>query len=154
MRAQQGANSSAVQEITMSDTETKEPKYRTISLSGRAPVRIREDQWPQIAHGSYEDFDNQYKFQANRTTDIDIRVRKHEDGRAIVYGVYDYSTNFQGERGLVVRTGKLCEPGEDLAEAIQAVGEEMIERLEDRADAANVRDVIAGCIADLPAEDL
>lgn len=129
-------------------------KRRTITLTDRPPVRIREDQWPIVAHGNYEDFDNQYKFQANRTTDIDIRVRMHTDGRAIVYGTYDYSTRFQQGRGLVVRSGKLCDPGADLPSAIREVGEQLIERLQDRADATNIRDVIAECIAKLPAVEL
>lgn len=138
----------------MSSTETKEPKYRTITLTDRSPVKIREDQWPVIAHGSYEQFDNQHRFQANRITDIDIRVRVHQDGRAIVYGIYDYTSRFQNEVSLVVKTGRLCEIGADLPAAILAVGQELIDRLEDRADSATVRDVVAECIAELPAEEL
>ena len=62
----------------MSDQESK---TRTITLTGRAPVRIREDEWPVIASGSYKDWDNQYEFQANREWKASIRVRQHPDGR-------------------------------------------------------------------------
>lgn len=130
---------------------TKEIKTRTITLTGRPPVKIREDQWPTVACGSYEDYDNQYRFQANRTTDLDIRVRQHEDGRAIVYGVYKYDTAYQNERNVTHRVGYVLEPGEDVIEAIQRVGRDLIER---DVDAAIVRDVVDECIADLPAVEL
>lgn len=130
---------------------TTETKTRTITLTGRPPVKIREDQWPIIACGSYEYYDNQHRFQANRTTDLDIRVRQHADGRAIVYGVYQYDTVFQHERNVVHRVGYVLEPGEDIIEAIQRVGRDLIDR---DVDAAIVRDVIDECIADLPAVEL
>lgn len=130
----------------MSDTEAK---IRTITLTDRPPVRIREDAWPEIAHGQYERYDNQYRFQANRTTDIDIRVRQHADSRAIVYGVYDYSTAFQGERGALHRAGLLLDAGADLAAAIKQVGHELTEL---SGHAEEIRDCVNECIADLPAE--
>lgn len=134
----------------MTDAAAK-PKARTITLTGKPPVKIREDEWPIIAGGNYEDYDNQYRFQANRTTDLDIRVRQHADGRAIVYGVYDYSTNFQHERGKVQRVGYVVDAGGDLVAAIQQVGEDLTER---DVDAAIVRDVVNDCIAELPAKEL
>jgi hypothetical protein len=130
---------------------TKETKTRTITLTGRPPVKIREDQWPIIACGSYEAWDNQYRFQANRTTDLNIRVRQHEDGRTIVYGVYQYDTAFQHERNVTHRVGYVLEPGEDVIEAIQRVGRDLIDR---DVDATIVRDVVDECIADLPAVEL
>lgn len=136
-------------------TNTSEIKYRTITLTDSPPVRIREDQWPVVAHGGYEDYDNQYRFQANRTTDIDIRVRQNPDGRTIVYGVYKYDTHFQGERGESHRVGVLLDPGADLPAAIRQVGNELIDRLGDHSDdAQHVRTVINGCISDLPAVEL
>lgn len=132
------------------DSQSK-PKSRTITLTGKPPVKIREDDWPVIAHGNYEDYDNEHRFQANRTTDLDIRVRQHADGRAIVYGVYDYSTNFQSERGSVQRAGYVVDAGGDLVEAIQRVGSDLVDR---DVDAAIVRDVVNECIAELPAQEL
>ena len=130
------------------------PKTRTITLTGRPPVKIREDQWPIIAQGSYAWWDNQYRSQANRSVDIWLRVRQHADGRAIVYGGYDYMTCWQGEQGRDVRVGALLEPGADLVRAIQQVGAELADRIEDEPGAQRVRDVIDACIADLPAEEL
>lgn len=138
----------------MSDNDTTAIKYRTVTLTDRPPVRIREDQWPCIAHGTYECYDNQYRFQANRITDINIRVRQHQDGRSIVYAVYDYTSNYQGESGLSIKAGMLCDPGADLAQAIKEVGRVLTDRLNGRHLCDQVGDVIADCIADLPAETL
>jgi len=138
----------------MTDSTTSEPKQRTITLTDRPPVRIREDQWPVIAHGNYKDWDNQYEFQANRTWKIDIRVRRHQDGRAIVYGVYDYDTQFQGEKGEAHKVGALLAPDGDLPAAIKEAAEQMIERVGDDDMHRHIRDAANECIADLPAQEL
>jgi len=130
---------------------TTATKTRTITLSGKPPIRIREDDWPVIAHGTYEWFDNRYRSQAFRTTDLDVRVRQHADGRAIVYGVYDYSTAWQGERSNVQRVGDVVDAGGDLVAAIQRVGSDLVDR---GVDASTVRDVVNECIATLPAQEL
>lgn len=136
--------------------DTTEAKRRTITLTDRAPVRILETDWPVIAHGSYAWHDNQHRSQANRTKDINIRVRQHDDGRAIVYGVYDYSTSWQGASGLEVKAGVMCAFGADLAGAVREVGEQLIGRLTEHGseDVAHVHDAVAECIGDLPAVDL
>lgn len=140
-------------------TDNTEPKTRTITLTGRAPVKIREDEWPQIAHGSYRDHDNQYEFQANRTWKCDIRVRQHPDGRAIVYGVYDYDTAFQNERNFVARAGVLLDGASvssRIPDAISAVASTLIAAAEEAGH--NFRSHISACerecISDLPAVEL
>src|SRR5574342_527023 len=57
-------------------------KQRTITLTDRAPVKIDEDTWPLIADG--KDYSGQYDFQA--FDGAWIKVRRHEDGRTLVYG--------------------------------------------------------------------
>lgn len=131
-----------------------EPKTRTITLTGRAPVKITEDSWPVIAHGSYSHHDGQIRQEANRTTDIDIRVRQHADGRAIVYGVYNYDTHFQGEACEAHRVGSLLDAGADLPAAIHAVRDDLIERTSDDEIHRHIRNAADECIADLPAEML
>lgn len=135
-------------------TETSEPKQRTITLTDRPPVRIREDQWPQIAHGYWADHDGQVYAQANRTYRLDIRVRQHADGRAIVYGAYDYDTHFQGEACEAHRVGLLLDPFVDIPQAIKDVAFQLIERISDDAIHHHVRDAANECIGDLPAQDL
>lgn len=130
-------------------------KTRTVTLTGRPPVKIVADNWPVIAHGSYERYEGQHKCQSNRTTEIDIRVRQHADGRALVYGVYSYETRFQGERCKVQRCGYLlpldAADTDAVITAIRRCGEDLIER---EVDPSAVRDTVNGCIADLPPEEL
>jgi len=133
---------------------TTEPKYRTITLTGRAPVRIREDQWPVIAQGDSDHYDSHIRSQSNRSTEVGLRVRQHEDGRAIVYGVYNYDTRYQGEHGLTLRAGELLDAGADIPAAIRRVGDTLIEMLDGRGTDTWVLDAVADCIADLPAEEL
>lgn len=116
-------------------TETDKPKYRTITLTDRPPVRIVEADWPQIARA--KSWDNRYECQANRTWRL--CVRQHDDGRAIVYG--SYSSAWQGARG--ADAGELLAAGDDIPAAIHRVA----------AD-CNCEGIVADCIADLPAETI
>lgn len=137
----------------MTDISTTQ-KTRTITLTGRPPVRIDEAAWPVIAHGSWSDHDGKVESQANRTWQLDIRVRQHADGRAIVYGVYQYGTHWQHESDESHRVGQLLSQGGDRPAAINAVGAQLIERIDDEAVHRRVRDVADECIGDLPAEAL
>jgi len=137
----------------MSQTEKK----RTITLTDAAPVRINQDDWPVIADGQYHDHDNQYEFQANRTWRCVIRVRQHTDGRMIVYGVYEYDTQFQGERDCTVRAGEVLESDADPIPALWRTGEALSDALEEAGCgeySAHVAQTVRECIADLPAREL
>lgn len=140
---------------------TTEPKMRTITLTGRAPVKIREDQWPEIA--SAKD-DSRTSAQFRPDYEIDeyaIRVRQHADGRTIVYAVLSAAIAewYQPAGGESRRGGLLLTPPGDgplteddgrvvsmaeISKAIRRVGEEC--QIPDS--------VIRSCIADLPAEEL
>lgn len=113
-----------------------ERKRRTITLSGRPPVTIAEDDWPMIASASKHD--GQVPSQAFRNWGL--YARQHADGRVLVYGVY--STLWKGEHDR--RGGELISAGDDIAATIQRVGEsvDLPEHL------------IEECIADLPPEEL
>jgi hypothetical protein len=133
---------------------TTETNTRTITLTGRAPVKIREDQWPVIATGDYQHWDNQYEFQANRKLKINFRVRRHADGRAVVYAVYDYDTVVKGEECEFHKVGQLLDGAADLAAAITCAADELIERVADEDMHRHIRDAANECIADLPAQEL
>jgi hypothetical protein len=135
------------------DTTTPAPKMRTITLTGRPPVRIREDAWPIIAHGHYLAYDGQIECQSSCTITIDICVRAHADGRHIVYGTYIYETRWQGERGCAHKAGVLCLPGWDVVGAIRDVGDALSASADDGQEDA-VDATVRDCIADLPAEDV
>ena len=118
-------------------TTATTPKTRTITLSNRPPVKIREDEWPQIAQASWTD-NPAIPVQANRTAAV--RVRQHADGRAIVYGTY--STQWQGETDL--KSGMLLAKGADIAAAIYEVVD----------DLGVTVTMAAECVANLPAEEI
>ncbi len=128
-------------------------KTRTITLTDRPPVKIREDEWPLIAHGRYSDHDGEIESQANRTWRCDIRVRQHEDGRAIAYGVYDYDSNWRGERGVCVKAGALLEAGADHVDGIRTVGATLMSETGGQYD-GHIAEAVRECIADLPAVTL
>ena len=126
-------------------------KQRTITLTGRPPVRIDEDQWPVIASAHDDSWSSGGDWaihdQARRRGELDeyhLVVRQHDDGRALVYAVLDGSdwTDTETHRG-----GELLDAtpdGHHLAAVIRRVGE-----------ASGMPDsIIRGCIADLPAEEI
>ena len=131
-----------------------ELKRRTITLTNQAPVKITDDHWPLIAGGSWKDWDNQYECQANRTWKIDIHVRQHADGRAIVYGVYHYTTCFQGDSGESYRVGSLLAAPADLLAGIHDTAHQMVDRVQDSTLHHHIRTVADECIADLPAQEI
>lgn len=136
---------------------SEQAKTRTITLTDAPPVKIREDEWPVIAHGQYTDHDGEVEYQANRKWRADIRVRRHADCRMIVYGVYDYDTEFQRERAITTRAGELLEPGADPVAAIRAVGATLAESTEEAGYAgfrSHISAAVRDCIADLPAVEL
>ena len=136
-------------------TAQKDNPYLTITLTDRRPIKIKKDDWPMVADAGDSWHDNQYDFQANRTEKIHIWVRQHADGRAIVYALYDYDTRFQGESGYCARVGMILAADEDIVSGIRSVGDLLQGRCLDRIGNVNsVADVVAACIADLPAEEI
>lgn len=109
----------------------------TITLTGRAPVTVNKEDWPVIATAKWHD-GREIECQSNRRRRV--TVRQHEDGRAIVYGVFD--SNWQGEND--VRRGELLGKDADIPAAIHRVTEAI------GGDA----DLAEECIADLPAVEL
>ena len=126
-------------------------KKRTVTLTDRRPVTIIEGDWPVVAKAtgdSYGSNDYARYEQARSQGELDewaIRVRQHEDGRAIVYAVFDAATawtNSEDRRG-----GELLGPEVDdrgLVDASCRVG----------ADVRIPDGTIRECVADLPAETL
>ena len=129
---------------------------RTITLTNRPPVRIREDQWPIIARGTYSWHDGQCEAQANTRRDCRIIVLEHSEGRAIVYGYYDFDSCYPGA-SLMVRAGELLGSGEDVASAIRIVAATLVGAMTE-AGHDEVRPHVAqaerACIAALPPQDL
>lgn len=149
----------------MTTTATK----RTITLSGRPPVRIIEQDWPILAQASGEWYEGQVRSQSFRAKERTLKVRQHADGRAIVYGVYQYSTAWQSESSRRETAGYLLTAPDtaEIIERIKRVAQEIGDNLDyaDDETPEEYTDYSAGergewqrlgreCIADLPAEDI
>ena len=127
----------------------------TFPLTDAPPVSFLPSESPILAYGVWSDHDGQVRCQANREWDIVIRVRQHADGRALVLGRYEYSTCWQNDRGAVHRAGLLLDAEADLPKAITTIGHQLIERLDTHEDdAPRVRECVAECIANLPAQEI
>jgi hypothetical protein len=117
-----------------------ENEYLTITLSGRRPVRIRKDHWPVITSG--RQWNGEFEAQADRA--YYLTIRKHADGRAIIYGRYE--TRWQGEHD--IRAGMMLQP--TTAEKLEAAIHEIAGEIGLESDDHAVRE----CLAGLPAEEL
>jgi hypothetical protein len=128
---------------------------RTITLTGRPPVRISEDAWPVIASAADSEHDGQVECQANRRSAWSVRVRQHEDGRAIVYATYSYTSDWQNARGHAAKRGVMLPAATDasaICAAIREVCEDIAQAEHDGEDADRWTTLAHDCVADMPAE--
>jgi hypothetical protein len=133
-----------------SQDKESDAKKLKVTLSGRRPVTISTDAWPDLASAERIEYDGEFEFQANRTTHSWIKVRLNtKDGRMVVYGGYDYTSRFRGERDVHVRRGMLLGPDGDMPAAIFGVVQQISDAVE-----INLSALAHQCIADLPPEDL
>ncbi len=130
----------------MAEKNVQQERF-VITLTDHAPVRIAKDNWPILSSAQstreyvdYEEYDDSVVGETPEQGQITTRliVRKHSDGRVIVYWVKD--DTIKG----TCRGGQFLENGADIAKAIKQTG-----------NAANISDsLIQTCIAGLPAVDL
>lgn len=106
--------------------------YLTVTLTGRAPVRICRKDWPKIAF--QRDWDGEHECQAFHKWWIS--VREHADGRVLVYGCVENAGVPDMRRGELV-TGNVPSAIHRVATSL-GLSEEFKERV----------------IADLPAEEI
>lgn len=122
---------------------------KKIILTGRVPVEVDTDTWARIAYASDSWHDSEHECQANRSAKAWIAVRRHDDGRMIVYGHGEYSSAFRGERDHSWSGGRIVESVQSVAEI---VGEIVVEL-------GNIPGIAAealgrSVLADMPAEKL
>ena len=135
-------------------------KTRTITMSGRAPIKIKEDEWPVIAEAKGDSFsgsDYSRHQQALNQCEVGVfwlKVRQHADGRSIVYGSMDGATVWTGTPSY--RGGYLLAKGWDIVSAIRIVAQGMGLSVVAGDSGAEDGDcsLVADCIADLPAEEV
>lgn len=138
----------------MSDTNTSR---RTITMTDRPPVTISEEQWPLIATARETEHDGQVECQANRRSKWFVGVRQHDDGRAIVYATYSYSTHWQGERDYGAKRGVMLPINSDVTSVIAAIRDVCADISDAECadgDAGRWQTLAAECIADMPAEEV
>jgi len=123
-------------------------KMNVIPLTDCPPVRIKEDEWPILAHGDYRNFI------CNQLWCVHIYVRQHNDGRCIVYGTYDFDSLYEDKPNIEVYAGVFLNHSEnDMIVGIHDVGE-ILRNAVDCDSAIHISSAVRKCIADLPAEDL
>jgi hypothetical protein len=139
----------------MTTTDTATEKKIEIALSDRAPVRIVAAEWPVIAKGSW--FSGQHECQANEVAWL--KVRRHEDGRVLVYGLRGRGPSGKPIEYHGASAGYLLAPGPSraLPAGTSGVTSPEIVRAIRRVVGVLGRDldcVADEAIGDLPAEDL
>ena len=115
---------------------THETEYLTVTLTNHPPIRIQKDEWPILAEAYWYDESTEKESKECKR----LIVRQHNDGRAIVYGIY--TTTLQGERNR--RRGVLVFPGSELVWPIYQVSAAM----------KFGSDFAEDCIANLPTQVL
>jgi hypothetical protein len=134
-------------------TKEKDMPKRTITMTGRPPIQIAEEDWPIIASskhtpGSFVNGTPRPKYEHDT---YKIMVRAHKDGRTIVYGILDGATAWTGTEDR--RAGYLLDreaaTAAGIVHAIRAVAK-VLGQYDDEDDTA----LVADCIADLPAEEV
>lgn len=126
-----------------------------INLTGRPPVIIVPDDWPLITESYRTESEGERGEPRLRTTEAFIRVRKHADGRKIVYGRYEHSSAYH-EPNRTVYAGYVLDPDDDVIPAIEAVGAELADSQvpnDELLDGA-IDDLVREAIAGLPAVEL
>lgn len=121
---------------------------RIIPLTGRAPVKIDDSLWPIIAKAST--FSGEHECQAN--TIAWIRVRRHADGRVLVYGCRESGPGGWPVGAAGWRGGELLSDMD--SPAIARAMLRMLHGLEGGFCAIGARALVEEAIGSLPAEEI
>ena len=127
-------------------------KKITLTLTDRAPVAVLASEWPVIASGEYSHECGQYA--QNGRQAWTVRVRRHADGRQIVYGRQSGACQCDGDGGPAsgaqgLDGGALLAAGASMALLVAA-----IRAAAERLRPSNARAIAAQCVADLPADEI
>lgn len=131
--------------VTSLPTPPVESKTRTITLTNRAPIMIKEDEWPVIAQGM-----NSYDHDSGTGWSIEIRVRKGK-WDYLIHANY-YLDNGREEDWARARVGRLIshhEAAAHLWKHMAEVGDELRERIEIDRMKKQVVYAMDNCFADL-----
>ena len=159
-------------------------RYRIVTLTNQRPVQIADDEWGEISRAEFE---GPHKEQprwgemvepfalATYSAEAKLMVRRHADGRFLVYGTYSLNCVTTRTHGVfTVRHGEIvsnpetvqadCLPHRpvdggwtSVVEAIRRVADNLMSAVPVRrldADMLGVRNLSLRCISNLPAQDL
>lgn len=129
---------------------------RTITLTDRPPVKIDEAAWPVVASATENWHEGEVECQALRSSKRALICRRNGT-RVLVYAVYTCESNWRSEPDASCRRGLLVDGvTEDLqlVSHIRSVGESMDDPAEHDGDTTTWNQMVADCIADLPAESI
>lgn len=144
---------------------TTTTKTRTITMTGRRPVKIKDDEWPVLARGSGDSYgggDYACHQQALAQGECDtyiLRVRQHADGRTLVYGIVDAAAAAWGSPagGESYRGGMLLDPpaGAVVDPIAGVVWDGIVRAIEEVGRECGIPySVVRECIAGLPAQEI
>ena len=152
-------------------------RYRIVTLTNQRPVQIADDEWEEIARAEFE---GPYREQprwgemvepgksATYSAEAKLMVRRHADGRFLVYGTYSLNCVTPRTHGVfTVRHGEIVsnpdnvEPldfgWESVVKAISRVGSDLISAVPASrvtVDMSGVQNLHLKCISNLPFQDL
>jgi len=139
-----------------------EDKYRTVTLTNRAPIRIKEDEWPVSAEGGWgsspdtpDEWSWEIKFVVRREKEENYRIRYRKYGRILIYAFY-VKNDENDDKYQRVRVGRLLDDEAvfHLWKNMVQVAEELRERIIDEKMRGFVTLALDNCFANLkPSEN-
>lgn len=131
------------------EREERERDPFIVTLTSKPPVRINGHEWEVQAWAEDEQRAGQDKSMSR------LVVRQHRDGRALVYGIYIFSTLSPVISNCSIRGGELVVPDHGtVVDAIFQVGKWIEEQRPKDHVGRGFRILAHECIANLPAVDI
>lgn len=150
--------------------------YRIVTLTDRRPVRIVDDEWPEIARSEFEGCQKEQLIwgamiepegkSATYSAKAKLIVRRHADCRFLVYGTYSVNcvvtkihAVFTARHGEILPKPLSPVDGSWMAviDAIRRVVHSLVAVIpasRNDVDLSGVQDLSLKCISNLPAQDL